>query len=196
MPPLTAKAPPTERELVERCLRGDDGAWDCLLARYERLLYAICSRMRLSPDDATEVFQEVAVRLVHWLPSIREPERIAGWLAVTTRREAIRYLRRAARDVLFDPRDPEDVPWRHEPVDVQAPADEQLFELERAQILESSLAEMPEPCQSILRAFLGEGESYHQIAARLGVPIGSLGPTRARCLTKLRKLVRQRGLDV
>jgi RNA polymerase sigma factor (sigma-70 family) len=185
-----------DHELVARCLEGDEAAWETLIARHERLLYSVARRAGLSHEDAADVFQRVCVRLYHWLPTIREPERVAAWLFVTTRNEAIRQSRRARREVSFDPSDAETAPWRAEPLDVRPPADEELLDLERAEVLERAIDELPERCRVLLRAFLaGDTANYRELAEKLGMPIGSIGPVRARCLSRLRQLLRERGVE-
>jgi RNA polymerase sigma factor (sigma-70 family) len=174
---------------------GDDAAWEQLIARHERHLFSIARRTGLSRQDAEDAFQRVCIRLYHWLPAIREPDHLASWLTVTMTREAIRAAHRARRSSTFDPSDETAAPWRNEPRDERPLADEDMLELERARALASALDALPERCRIIMRAFLGQGGNYREIAERLGIPIGSLGPFRARCLARLKRLLRERGFE-
>jgi RNA polymerase sigma factor (sigma-70 family) len=195
---MSEPTPLTERELIELCLRGDDDAWRALIARYQGLIYSVPRRMGLSPEDSADVFQRVCVLLYQRLSAIRDPSRLGGWLLTTAGREALRAARRARRDAAPEYPSPEDGDFQpFEPVDTRPLADEECADLERAQILRSALAELSERCQIILREFLREdGEAnYRDIARRLDMPIGSIGPTRARCLARLRKLLAARGLE-
>jgi RNA polymerase sigma factor (sigma-70 family) len=192
---MEARRPATDRELIARCLDGDEAAWEQLIARHERLLYSVARRMGLSRPDAEDVFQRVCIRLYHWLPAIREPDRVASWLVVTASREAIRQSRRARRDVPFDPGG-DAAPYLREPEDARPRVDDAMLEAERARALAEALDALPERCQALMRAFLDGGDpNYREIAARLSIPVGSIGPYRARCLAHLRRLLRERGFE-
>lgn len=188
---MAAPDPSTEQELIDRCLRGEDAAWADLVARYQGLIYSVPRRMGLAPDDAADVFQTVCILLYQRLGSVREPSRLGGWLLTTATREAIRAARRRRAGSLDD-----DEVHREDPPDVRPLADERREALERAQILRSALAELPERCRILLDAFLAEDEpNYRDVARRLEIPIGSIGPTRARCFARLRSLLVARGLS-
>jgi RNA polymerase sigma factor (sigma-70 family) len=187
-----APDPPSEHELIERCLGGDDAAWSELVARYQGLVYSVPRRMRLSEADAADVFQTVFMLLFQRLSSIRDPSRLGGWLLTTATREAMRAARRGARA----PRLEDDAASPDEALaDARPLADEDREAIERAQMLRSALAELSERCRTLLEAFLEEDEpNYRDVARRLEIPIGSIGPTRARCLARLRELLERRGL--
>ena len=189
--------PPTEQELIELCLRGDDDAWRELIARYQGLIYSVPRRIGLSPEDSADVFQRVCILLYSRLSAIRDPSRLGGWLLTTATREALRAARRARRDVPLDPSSEEEDLPSIDPVDLRPLADEEYGDLQRAQSLRSALAELPERCRIILEEFLREegAGNYRDIARRLGIPIGSIGPTRARCLAQLRERLRSRGIE-
>jgi RNA polymerase sigma factor (sigma-70 family) len=191
------RAPYSEAQLVDLCLRGDEHAWSELLARYQGLIYSVPRRIGLSPEDSADVFQRVCVLLYQRLPSIRDPERLGGWLLTTASRESFRVGRRARRDVSLDSDDEGATRAGTEPRDLAPLADAFCAELERAQILRSALAELSERCRLILAEFLRDDatDSYKDIARRLEIPIGSIGPTRARCLAHLRELLRERGIE-
>ena len=189
--------PLTESDLIERCLRGDDAAWRELISRYRGLIYSVPRRMGLGPDDAADVFQSVCVLLYPRLGSVRDPRRLGGWLLTTASREALRASRRARRDrPAVPPRSGDDEPSRLDVADASPLADEHREAIERAQILRSALLELSDRCRALLEAFLREDDAnYRDVARRLGIPIGSIGPTRARCFARLREVLRSKGLE-
>ncbi|MBK6314444.1 MAG: sigma-70 family RNA polymerase sigma factor [Blastocatellia bacterium] len=186
----------TEPDLIERCLSGDDAAWRELIARYQGLIYSVPRRMGMSPEASADVFQCVCVLLYQRLGSIRDPNRLGGWLLTTASREAIRTSRRAKRTVSLDNgRDDAAGSAENDLPDLRPLADEDREAIERAQMLRSALAEMSDRCRTLLEAFLDDEESnYRDVARRLNIPIGSIGPTRARCFSKLKELLAARGL--
>jgi RNA polymerase sigma factor (sigma-70 family) len=186
-------------DLIERCLKGDDTAWSELIKRYQGLIYSVPRRRGLGPDDAADVFQRVCILLYQALGTIRNPERLGGWLLTTASRETTRVARRQRREAPAESytidNEKQDVHVSREPIDLQPLADEIREELERAQLLRSALVELSERCRVLLEAFLAdEALDYKDIARRLGIPIGSIGPTRARCFAKLKALLVARGL--
>ena len=190
---MSASDPATEQELIERCLAGDDAAWGELVARSQGLVYSVPRRMGLRPEDAAEVFQTVWILLYQRLASVRDPARLGGWLLTTATRESVRASRRARRDALRG--EGGDAP-EADVRDARPLADEDREALERAQILRSALSELSERCRLLLEAFLADDEpNYRDVARRLGIPIGSIGPTRARCFARLRELLAERGLS-
>lgn len=188
--------PSTEPDLIERCLSGDDAAWRELISRYQGLIFSVPRRMGLSPEASADVFQCVCVLLYQRLGSIRDPNRLGGWLLTTASREAIRASRRAKRTVPIESgREDAAGSTENDLPDLRPLADEDREALERAQLLRSALAEMSDRCRTLLEAFLNDEEAnYRDVARRLGIPIGSIGPTRARCFAKLKDLLAARGL--
>ena len=186
----------TEPDLIERCLAGDDAAWRDLISRYQGLIYSVPRRMGLSPEASADVFQCVCVLLFQRLSSIRDPNRLGGWLLTTASREAIRASRRAKRTVSIESGREDAVGSAESDLpDLRPLADEDRESLERAQLLRSALAEMSDRCRTLLEAFLNDEEAnYRDVARRLGIPIGSIGPTRARCFAKLKDMLASRGL--
>jgi RNA polymerase sigma factor (sigma-70 family) len=169
--------------LVMRVRTGDERAWDTLVERYAPLIWSLCRRYRLNATDTCDVAQSVWLKLADELGKIRDPAALPGWLATTTRRECQRVLNtaqapHAARHRL----DPENSP------DDQAKTLEQgLLAAERHAALREAFADLPPCCQQLI-ALLTEDPpvSYAEVSARLGVPAGSIGPNRRRCLDKLR----------
>jgi RNA polymerase sigma factor (sigma-70 family) len=175
---------PSVIDLVRRARSSDKHAWDGLVERYAPLIWSICRRYRLDGADADDVGQTVWLHLVGQLDRLREPAALAGWLATTTRRECGRLVRAARRTSSPGPvLDADNIP------DGQAaPADDELLAAERHAALREALADLPTPCQDLI-ALLAKDPPlpYAQISARLGIPVGSVGPTRSRCLAKLRR---------
>jgi RNA polymerase sigma factor (sigma-70 family) len=168
-------------ELVEAAAAGDQKAWDALVDRFTSLLWNIARQYRLSAADAADVVQTTWLRLVENLDRIAEPERLAGWLATTARRECLRVSRRT--DL---PRPGED--FAVIPDDGPAPG-EQLLREEQDAALWAALARLGEGCQQLIRLLISDPPpSYAETAVIMGMKVGSIGPTRQRCLNQLRKL--------
>jgi RNA polymerase sigma factor (sigma-70 family) len=171
-------------DLVTRARDGDRQAWDALVARYAPLIWSICRRHRLADADADDVGQGVWLQLVHQLDKIRDPAALPGWLATTTRRECLRVLR-AARGPLAAgyELDTENIP------DQRARAAEQeLLAAEQHAALREAFAHLPSDGQQLIALLIQDPPvPYAEISARLGIPVGSIGPNRARCLDKLRR---------
>ena len=170
-------------DLVTRARTGDKQAWDTLVERYAPLIWSICCRHRLGAD-AEDISQSVWLRLVGQLDKIRDPAALPGWLATTTRRECLR-LRRASRRPLPDGNvvDAEAIP------DEQArTAEEELLAAERHAALREAFRDLPPGGQQLILLLIEDPPvPYAEISARLGIPMGSIGPTRRRCLDKLRR---------
>ena len=175
---------PPVSALVTRAANGDSRAWDGLVERFTPLIWSICRRYQLGGADAEDVGQVVWLRLLDHLGEIRDPAALAGWLATTTRRECGRVLRaargpQAAGYVL----DAESIP------DEQTPMPEQeLLAAERHAALREAFTRLPCCCQQLIALLTGDPpKPYAQISAKLGIPVGSIGPRRSRCLEKLRR---------
>jgi RNA polymerase sigma factor (sigma-70 family) len=178
--------------LLQACQAGNAEAWEVLVRRYQRLIYAIPRRAGLNDDLTAEVFQQVCVILFEHLGRIEQPERLAGWLATTARRESLRQLRREGRFATareYDPEDDGDPLTRL--ADPALLPDEMLERLERQQTVRRALAQIDERCRNLLTMLFYRPEAplYSEIAAALQISEGSIGPTRARCLQKLRKVL-------
>jgi RNA polymerase sigma factor (sigma-70 family) len=169
--------------LVSAAAAGDQSAWNELVERFERLVWATTRTYRLSRSDAADVAQTVWLRLVENLDRIRDPERLGAWLATTARRESLRYIRLHGREQLSDEADVFEAP-SEDPLEVA------LLTEERDTALWTAFAKLSERCQTLLRLLVSEDEpSYETIGAALDMPIGAIGPTRMRCLDKLRSYV-------
>ena len=171
-------------DLVTRARNGDKQAWDALVDRYAPLIWSICRRHRLGRADAEDVGQSVWLQLVSHLDTIRDPAALPGWLATTTRRECRRVVC-AARGPHTSGQllDTESIP------DEQTrTAEQELLAAERQAALCEAFTCLPSSCKQLI-AMLIEGPPvpYAEISARLGIPVSSIGPTRHRCLDKLRR---------
>ncbi|AEV85788.1 RNA polymerase sigma-H factor [Actinoplanes sp. SE50] len=170
--------------LVTAAAAGDEAAWNALVARYASLVYATCRRWRLTEADAADVSQTVWLRLVENLSRLREPQALPGWLTTTTARECTRLYHCRQRE------HPEDVESRlaRTPADDDGPVDRDLIAAERDAALRAAFAELPEHCRSLLGMLMrDEPVPYAEISTRLSMPCGAIGPTRSRCLDRLRR---------
>jgi len=175
---------PSVTDLVTRARNGDKQAWDALVERYAPLIWSICRRYRLGRADADDVGQSVWMCLVDQLDKIRDPAALPGWLATTTRRECWRVVG-AARgpNAVVCALDAETIP------DGQAEAVEQeLLAAERHAALREAFTHLPLEGQRLIAMLIEDPPvPYAQISAKLGIPVGSIGPSRGRCLDKLRR---------
>ncbi|SFW82341.1 sigma-70 family RNA polymerase sigma factor [Amycolatopsis australiensis] len=155
--------------------------WRDLVARYSSLIRSVCRQFRISGADAEDVSGAVWLRLVANLPDIREPDALPGWLRTTTRHECLRLLRHRARQI------PADSALFAEPAD---PAfDATLLGAERRAAARHACARLPRRDRELLALlFCDPPKSYREISATLGMPIGSIGPSRARCLARVRRM--------
>lgn len=169
-------------ELVERAARSDEAAWRALVDRFKAMVWSITRAHGLSGSDAADVSQTVWLRLVDNLERLREPERVGTWLAVTTRHECVRVSQLRQRSVLTA--EPEVVEAVGSPVDDPEFA---FARQDRDGALRDVVATLPERSQALLRMLMADPPvSYGEVAAGLGIPIGSIGPTRQRCFKVLR----------
>jgi len=166
-----------DTELIGRCIRGDQTAWKNLVTRYERLVYSVALTFCPDTDDASDILQQVWMELYRRLSDLRRAEALPAWLITVTRRLASKMIR--SRD-------------GSEPLDEDVPdLRQQLSHVEREHALERALEQLSNRCRTLidLLYFNVEEPSYAQIAERLRMPVASVGPTRGRCLEKLRKVL-------
>ncbi len=184
----TSLDPDHDARLVERCLAGDARAWGELVTRHERLVYAVARSWRLSDEDLGDVFQEVFAALVRGLPRLRDARSLVRWLSSTTDRVARATALRRRREQGLRAGD-DDALLRLGDEGPGVGAD--LEQLERQAAVRLALASISERCRRLLVALYYEDPTpaYTDLAKRLGVPVGSLGPTRARCMQKLRDVL-------
>jgi RNA polymerase sigma factor (sigma-70 family) len=174
---------PTVVALVARAAGGDQSAWAQIVERYAPLVWAICTRFRLSSQDTEDVGQNVWLLLVEQLGKLREPAALPGWLATTTQRECLRVVTAAQRSERPGTKLDEAPQF----VDDTA-IDEEILIAERNAALRAAFAELPPRCQQLLAMLMTDPpQAYAEISATLQIPVGSIGPQRARCLERLRR---------
>ncbi|MFI7448202.1 RNA polymerase sigma factor [Nonomuraea sp. NPDC049714] len=162
-------------ELLSAAADGDQRAWDELESRFGPRMWAVTRACGLGEADAADAVQGAWLRLLEHLHSIREPALVGAWLATTARREALLLLRKTPLGLGFEPADAPD------------PASA-VLEADGNRLLWQTVSALQEPCRTLLHLVATDLGS-RQMATRLGVPVGSVGPTRARCLEKLRTLI-------
>jgi RNA polymerase sigma factor (sigma-70 family) len=176
---------------LHRAEAGDHDAWNRLVERFTPLLWAIARAHRLGDSDAADAVQGTWLRLVENLGRIREPERLPAWLATTCRRECLTALRKSGRERPVDQQAVIDLSDRP-----GASVDSALLRKERDQLLWSAFEGLPDQCRSLLRVLMADPPpSYDEVSAALEMPIGSIGPTRARCLRRLQALALSAGIS-
>jgi RNA polymerase sigma factor (sigma-70 family) len=175
---------PPVTDMVMRARNGDKRAWDALVERYAPLVWSICRRYRLDAADAEDVSQVVWLHLLDQLDSLRDPAALPGWLATTARRECCRVLRTAR-----GPQSAMLVLDADNIADTQtATTEQELLKAERNAALLDALTDLPPSCQQLIALLTADPPvSYAQISAKLGISVGSIGPTRSRCLDRLRR---------
>ena len=171
--------------LVKRASVGDTWAWERLIDKYGRLIWSITREFKLPESDAADVFQTAWMRLIEHINRLDRPDRVGSWLAATARNECLRCLASHKRLVLAPEEVAFDGPAVHEPE-----VDEALLAHERAQTVREAMAHLPWRWQRLLELLMADPPaSYAEISDELGLPVGSIGPTRGRCLARLRVLL-------
>lgn len=173
---------------VRRAAAGDKDAWDEIVESFSGLVWSVANGYRLGAADAAEVSQTTWLRLLENLDRIREPERLGGWLATTARREALRQLRLRGREHVTD----DDATFDRAPSTDPGP-EELLLVHDRDRLLWRAFTQLDDRCRRLLQLVVIVAPPYTEVAAALDMPIGSIGPTRARCLDRLRRLLEADG---
>ncbi len=185
--------------LILACRRGDSEAWAALIARYQKLIYAIPRRAGLDEDQCADIFQQTFQTLFEHLDRIDQPERVRAWLVTTTKRATERLQQRNARwQALPESNDAEgDETPQQEWLDPAPLPDEVVSQLEDQHLVRTGVAALEERCRRLLTMLFYDPQQlpYAEIAAQIGIPTGSIGPTRNRCLQKLRSLLQDLGLS-
>jgi RNA polymerase sigma factor (sigma-70 family) len=173
---------------MERAAAGDERAWDDLVAEFGGLVWAVTRAFRLRHADAAEVAQITWMRLVEHMDRMHDPARVGPWLATTARRECLSALRRSSRVVLSG----DELPDRFSDAPEQGAA---MVERERDDVLWEAFEALHPRDRALLRMLIADPRpSYEEIGAALDMPVGSIGPTRARALERLRCEAERRGL--
>ena len=172
--------------LLRQAANGDRQAWERLVDKYGRLIWSITRDFKLVESDAADVFQTTWMRLIEHVDRIEHADRVGSWLASTARNECLRCLANRKRVVLSYADDPfEEAAASHEPE-----IDEALLAQERAVVVRQAMTQLPQHWQRLLEMLMADPPaSYAEISDELGVPVGSIGPTRGRCLARLRVLL-------
>jgi RNA polymerase sigma factor (sigma-70 family) len=171
-------------DLVAAAQNGDEGAWTALVDRYAGMVWSVARGHRLSHADSTDVSQTVWLRLAEHLHRLREPAAVGGWLATVARNEALRLARQSSRTLPTD--DPPEPRGAAEPA---FPIETELGD-RTVTVLWSAFDQLNDRCRLLLRMLLADPPPpYLEVSAALGMPVGSIGPTRARCLDRLRAML-------
>ena len=171
---------------------GDQDAWRALVSRFAALVWAVTRSFGLGSSDAADVSQVTWLRLVEHLDALHDPDRVGAWLATTAKRECLAVLRRRGRSAV--PASDDEV-FERLAADVPSPV-KGLVAAERAVVLWTALTVLSERCQRLLRMLMTEPPPpYDAVSAALDMPIGSIGPTRARCLAHLRRHLADGGIS-
>jgi RNA polymerase sigma factor (sigma-70 family) len=171
--------------LLNRAASGDPAAWQGLVDKYGRLIWSITRDFKLAESDAADVFQTTWMRLIEHIDRIDHPDRVGSWLAATARNECLRSLAAHKRVVLAQGDDSFDLPAVTEPE-----IDEALLAAERAEVVREAMTQLPRRWQRLMEMLMSDPPaSYAEISDQLGLPVGSIGPTRGRCLARLRVLL-------
>lgn len=180
----------TDAQLVEICLEGDGQAWETLIVRYQRLIYSIPLRYGLQEHDANDIFQNVSMLLWENLAHIRDHTRLGAWLVITTRRECWRMFRQRKQNGTTP-----DVRVLDENISAGIPSEDEFLALEQQSQIRAAIESLESPCQELLTMlfYVEPRPAYSEIAQSLILPEGSIGPTRARCLGKMMKILEEMG---
>jgi RNA polymerase sigma factor (sigma-70 family) len=178
-----------DRLVISGCLRGDQDAWSSLIDRYKNLIFSIPIKRGLSPDDAADIFQAVCLSLVSELPRLRESSALPAWLIQTTSHMCFHWQEKSRR---FSGRE---VQEEMLPDEAAKMPEDLLAELESEHIVRVAVSELSTECKRLIKLLFYQTPSltYDDLAKALGIPKGSVGPTRMRCLEKLRGLLEEKG---
>jgi RNA polymerase sigma factor (sigma-70 family) len=175
--------------MVVEAAAGSQQAWDSIVARYNRLVWAVARSFRLSEPDAADVVQTTWLRLVEHLDALQQPERVGAWLGTTARREALRVAK--VRGQAVDRSSDTDLMLLP---DASPSIEESLLTRERDAQLYRAVLQLNDRCQRLLRVLSASPPPrYETVSEALGLPVGSIGPTRGRCLDKLRRVLDEQG---
>jgi RNA polymerase sigma factor (sigma-70 family) len=179
----------TDSELVSLCLKGDSNAWEALITRYRRLIYSIPVRFSFSTADASDVFQSVCLKLIEHLHELKDETKVSAWLITTTTRQCIHVRSQKFREGGSE----EDL---EEPPDPSENLEDLRVQIEEQQQVREAVEQLADRCRQLvdLLYFDTRSPTYEDVSQILGMPVASIGPTRARCLDKLKTILRRRGI--
>lgn len=171
-------------DAVRRAAAGDKVAWAAIVDSFNRMVWGVATSFRLGPADAGEVVQITWMRLLEHIDRIEHPERLGGWLATTARHEALRLLRLRNRELPTDDESTFEPAARSEPT-----PEDVVLDRDRDRRLWAAFRRLSDRCRTLLQLVVVDRPPYAAVAAALDMPVGSIGPTRARCLQRLRLLL-------
>jgi len=185
----------TPEALIEACLAHEEGSWPEFLRRYSNLIYSTIRKTGLRREDQEEAFQNTVIAIYRQLGHLRQSDRLTSWIIGIAWRQSINQVRLRSRDSSLVEYTDGAAEAADRTASAQAPIDEVRTALERAQRAQEGMERLPERCRRLLQLMFYQDPplEYREIARREGIPIGSLGPTRTRCLEKLKKLLAERG---
>jgi len=177
-------------ELIALCLSGDAGAWEALILRYRRLIYSIPVRFNFTQADASDVFQAVCLKLIEHLHGLKDETKVSAWLITTTTRQCIHVRAQRMRETSSD----EDF---DEPAAADVNVEDIQIQTQEQQNIRDAVGKLPDRCRRLLELLYFEvtSPSYEDIGKIMKMPVASIGPTRARCLEKLRTIFRRQGIQ-
>lgn len=183
---MTDYARLSDAELISRCLEQDAEAWEVLVRRYQRLIASITFKYKLSREDAADILQSVCFTLFQQLPSLRKQDKLSSWIITVAARECWKFTRQKVRTDSFD--DPEQERILDLADEASVLADDSLLEIERQHFIRRAVESLADQCRQLIEQlfFRDEPLAYTEISRQLGMPVASIGPTRARCLEKLK----------
>ena len=184
----------SDPELIAACISGQAWAWDTLVDRYKRLIYSVASRAGLGEEDTADVFQSVFTALLEKLHSIRDPQALGAWLITTTKRQSWSLLRKRQRESPASDQMAERIANADEWLSNTRPEESRWLD---QSLVRDALEHLKQRCRRLLwLLYYDRSEpSYQQISHQLKMPLGSVGPTRARCLQKMREILHTMGMS-
>lgn len=182
-----------DAELIARCLEQEAEAWEALVRRYQRLIASITFKYRLAPDEAADIFQSVCLTLFQQLPALRKHDKLSSWIITVTARECWKFRSRQAQTASLSDPQHENLPELADPAHLLM--DHSLLVLERRHLVRRAVEMLPEQCRRLLEHlfYRDEATTYAEISRQMGMPVASIGPTRARCLEKLKGALKKSG---
>jgi RNA polymerase sigma factor (sigma-70 family) len=181
----------TDTRLVKECLAGNEGAWSALIDKYKALIYSIPIKYQMPPQEAADVFQAVCMELLSRLPDLREPKALPAWLIQVTHHQCFHWKRQQQRVVSSDSET-----GMLEP-EIPPVAESLIQQTQEEQILRVAISDLAPQCQKLVAALFFEfpARPYAEIAAELGLAVGSIGFTRQKCIERLRKSLKKMGFE-
>ncbi len=183
----------SDTELVARCLDKDAEAWETLIRRYQRLIISVALKSGLSQDDALDVFQSICLILIQKLQTLKSQDKLSSWLIVVTKHESWKVKQRGGKTDLLDEEEWERVAEMDDPT--RSKPDDQVLAIQQQHLIRRAEEFLSPQCRKLLALLFSESDStsYAEIGQEMGIPVASIGPTRGRCLSKLKEILQQLG---